>query len=323
MRLGTKTRSAMIDLASRILIGGGVPAAERAWVRSELRLSGFRKTARSYLLRRMARSALAQGDVTILAAALEGSFTIACSATDFGVGWEVLERGTYEPHIVSFYRRFIRPGMVVADIGANIGFHALHAATLVGPSGRVVAVEPDPRSVSLMKLSLSLNSPALPMEIVAAALSDAQEDLIHTDLGNAGNSGARFTHRSRSRLERLVHGVAPVYRTVRAIRWDDHYLDLPVSLVKIDIEGFEPHALRGMERSLMRQRPVILSEFAPSNLESLGETEPRAYLAWMRSRGYGLSVLENEGVIPLRGDNDVMACLRGRHHVDLVLTPEG
>lgn len=321
MSLGTRVRGLMIDLASRVLIGGSVPASERPWVETELRLSGFRKTARSYLLRAMARAALTRGDMTIVANALDGQFTIACSATDFGVGWDVLERGTYEPHIVSFYRRFLRPGMTVADIGANIGFHALHAAVLVGSSGRVVAVEPDPRSAALLRLAVSMNARPLPIEVVEAALGDADGELVHSDLGNAGNSGARFTHRSRARLEGLVHGTNPAYRTVRALRWDDHYLDVPLDLVKIDVEGFEPHALRGMEHSLRRHRPVVLTEFAPSNLESLGETEPRAYLVWLRECGYEIAILEGDRSVPVGEDVDMRARLGSRHHVDLVCTP--
>jgi FkbM family methyltransferase len=249
---------------------------------------------------------------------------LTCSATDASIGWEILQNGTYEPHVVAFYRRTLKPGMVVADIGANIGFHALHAATLVRPGGRVIAFEPDPQSASLLKLSLSLND-GLPVDVIEAALSDAVGNVVLSDLGNAANSGARFTHPDRALLEGLVHGPDPRFGTVRALRWDDEYLATPVGLVKIDIEGFEPHALRGMEQSIERHRPLVLSEFAPSNLRSLGGVEPAAYLAWFRERGYRCAVLDGTSGEPVPAspaDGDLSRQLGGRHHIDLVFTPD-
>jgi len=321
-RAGGWARVAAVDLLSRVLVGGGVTSEERARVRSEIHLSGFRKGARSHLLRRMMRAGLRGGDVRILASALDGLFTIACSALDAGVGWVILERGTYEPHVVACYRRRLKPGMVVADIGANIGFHALHAAVLVGKTGSVIAVEPDPGNVALLELSLSVNGPLLVVELIEAALSDAPGELVESDLGNAANSGARFTHRDRAVLERLVHGASPIFRKVSALRWDDRFLDRKIDFVKIDIEGYEPVAMRGMEQSLARHRPVILSEFAPSNLRDIGGMAPDEYLAWFRERRYECAVLDESTGDEVHADAAVIQSrLHGRHHVDLLFTP--
>jgi len=318
--LGMRMRA--LDLLTRMLVGGGVSPEERPRVLSEIRLSGFRKASRGHLLRRMMRAGLDGGDVRILAPALGGLFTIACSALDGGVGWEILEHGTYEPHVVACYRRRLRHGMTVADIGANIGFHALHAAVLVGERGRVIAVEPDPGNVALFDLSLSVNGPLLPVELIAAAASDAPGELFESDLGNAANSGARFTHRDRAVLERLVHGEAPQFRKVPAIRWDDRFLERKIDFVKLDIEGYEPTALRGMERSLEAHRPVVLSEFAPSNLRDIGGVSSEEYLAWFRDRGYACSVLDEPSGEEIPGDAGVIASrIAGRHHLDLLFTP--
>jgi FkbM family methyltransferase len=320
-------RRALLGLVHRIVLGGSIEADEEARLRSELQLSGFRGAARAHLLRRMMRAGLAQGDVRLVFPALDGLLTLACSAGDGGVGWEILAHGTHEPHVVAFYRSFLRPGMHVADVGANIGFHALHAATLVQPGGRVVAVEPDPGSAALLAFSLSLD-PSLPVELVRAGLSDAAGSLVLSDLGNPGNSGARFTHPDRAHLERLVHGPRPAFSTTPALRWDDRFSDLPLSLVKIDIEGYEPRALRGMEGSIARHRPVILTEFAPWNLRDVGGTEPRDYLRWLLGRGYRGALLEEAGgpPAPLTGEDDPRLdparWPAGRHHVDLVFTPE-
>lgn len=270
----------------------------------------------------MARAAFGSGGATILAPARDGLFTVALPASDFGVGWEILEHGTYEPHLVAFYRSHLRPGMRVLDVGANLGFHALHAASLVAPQGRLMAVEPDPVNASLLRLSLTLERRGAAVEVLEAALSDSDGELILSDLGNAPNSGARFTHPDRRTLERYVHGPAPRFDTVRALRWDDHFGSFAMNLVKLDVEGAEPRVLRGMERSIERYRPVIVSELAPSNLASLGGIEPRDYLSWFRAHGYGWSILQDDGTEkPLASERDALAAVGGRHHVELVLRP--
>ncbi len=314
-------KGALLHGLARAVTGRGIEVAERDAVRRDLTQVGFRKACRGLLVRRMAAAAIAGGGMTIVAPALGGKFMIACSGEDFGVGWEVLEHGVYEPHLVSFYERTLRAGMTVLDVGANIGFHALHAARLVGPSGRVLAIEPDPANAALLRTSLAHNS-GMRVELIEVALSDADGEVILTDLGNAANSGARFTHPDRAALEALVHGPDPSFRSVPARRFDDLGTSGEIHLVKIDVEGFEPRVVRGMERMLARCRPMVVSEFAPSNLRTLGGIEPDAYLEWFRSRGYDVRILDDAPEAPVPATRAALAhALRNRHHVDLLFAP--
>ena len=109
-------KRALLGGVARALTGRGIGPGEREAVERDLAQVGFRKAGRALLLRRMAAAALAHGGMTILAPALGGRFRIACNGDDFGVGWEILEHGTYEPHLVSFYQRMLRPGMTVVDV---------------------------------------------------------------------------------------------------------------------------------------------------------------------------------------------------------------
>lgn len=318
---GRFARRAVLGAVARWLGGGELSEEESAAAQRDLELLGFRKAAWGLLLKRRAGAALRAGGMTILAPCLDGRFVFACAGGDSGVGWEILEHGTYEPHVVAFYRRTLRPGMSVLDVGANIGFHALHAASLVGAEGRVVAVEPDPANAALLRLAASRNA-GFRIEVVEAALSDREGELVLSDLGNPANSGARFVHEERAVLDRLVHGPVPTFRRVAAFPWDARYLETRIDLVKMDVEGFEPRVARGMERSLLRHRPVVLSELAPSNLASLGGVSAEDYIAWFRERGYECSILdEPTGSSSLATASSLAAGLRGKHHVDVVFEP--
>ena len=67
--------------------------------------------------------------------------------------------GAFEKRTVAAYSRLVRPGMTVIDIGANIGAHTLPLAKLVGPTGRVIAVEPTIWAVERLRANLDLNPP--------------------------------------------------------------------------------------------------------------------------------------------------------------------
>ncbi len=313
----------LLSLVTKIVLGTTPAPAEQSRLRSRLALFGFRRTVRSWLLDKLTTAGRGAAGAVIFVPALGGKFTIAVRPDDCGVGAEILQTGAYEPHLAAFYQRFIKPGMSILDVGANIGFHALHAAALGGPAGRVYAVEPDPANTTLLNLSLSLSSSRAPVEVIQAALSDARGELVLTDLGNPANSGARFTHRDRALLERLVHGPEPTFGTVRAFRWDDERLETGLDLVKIDIEGYEPFALAGMEKSLERHRPVVLSEFAPSNLRQIGGVEPAAFLDSFRRRGYDAAFLRDDGGLAPESNDELLARTAGAHHIDVVFTPRG
>jgi FkbM family methyltransferase len=324
MSLAGHARARLLDLFCRLVTGEPIVPAEGPEVREKLRLFGFRKTARDFLIRRLAPAAAQDGGLTMLAPALDGLFHVALSGTDLGVGWEILRKGTYEPHLVAFYRSHLRAGMTVADIGANIGFHALHAARCVGSEGRVIAIEPDPGNVALLRLSLSLPGNDLPVELIQGALSDHDGELVLSDLGNAGNSGARFTHPDREHLETFVHGSNPRFETTQAFRWDGRFGDRRIDFVKIDIEGFEPRAMAGMEESLARFHPLVVSEFAPGNLSDLGGVQPIEYLQWFEARGYRYSLIsEPEGNLATCSPEQLIEQAHRQHHVDIAFLYEG
>lgn len=155
--------------------------------------------------------------------------------------------GQYEPEVAAAMERWTPPGATVVDIGANIGAHALHLAKLVGPKGRVIAIEPTDFAFAKLQRNLALN-PGLNVEPIKAALSD--EPL----------AAQRVDFRASWRTDGSRNDA---YSTVDFVRLDDALASRNVTrvdLMKIDIDGNEyPMMLGGLE-TIRRDRPVLLME---------------------------------------------------------------
>jgi FkbM family methyltransferase len=211
--------------------------------------------------------------------------------SDQVVGMGIL-RGTYETAELELVREHLRPGATALDIGANVGLFTIHMANLVGRQGRVHAFEPFPAVADLLARSIVENSFAQRVEQVRAAVTD-QPGLVDLFAGrDALNHSGSFLLPDGARPE--VPG--DVLR-VPAVRLDDHPLRRPVSLIKIDVEGAEPLALRGAERLLREDRPLVLAELNPTQLARVAKSSPGELIVEMEARGYAAHALDG-GTIP-------------------------
>lgn len=245
-------------------------------------------------------------------AELDG-FRMLASPSDAAVGRHVLA-GRYEDEVTAFFRLMLRPGMNVLDIGANIGFFTMLSASLVGPRGRVLAVEPNPRNARMIEASRALNGFGNVTVLQAAAGRDTGLLALHTSHSNGTTSS----------LEATVAGIVSA-RTVPCLALDRIVpAGQPVHLVKIDVEGAEYNALLGCETLLRRDRPVIVSEFSPGMLPGISGIPGEAYLRWLSGIGYDLAVVGAEGASrPLLDIDAIMAAYRARgaDHIDIVALP--
>ena len=233
---------------------------------------------------------------------------------------------SHEPHVEQFMRGFLRAGDVVLDIGANIGSLAMLAASCVGPTGRVIAVEPLERNRRLLARSAQANR-FDQVEVIAAAAADEAGELelrTHPLTSNSTRPVAAGDLLSEARGITLHVPVVVLDEALaRLTRLD---------LVKIDIEGMEPLALRGFERSLARLRPVLVSEFHPWAIERASGTAPIDYLHWLRRFYPAITVLHRDGrrerciepeqVMQAWRDANTQAGLGDRLHLDLLLEPQ-
>ncbi|HEY5312165.1 MAG TPA: FkbM family methyltransferase [Pirellulales bacterium] len=152
----------------------------------------------------------------------------------------------------------IEPGDCVWDVGANVGLASFAAAALAGPSGRVLAIEPDPFLVGLLERSAARCGPSsAPVDVLALAVADT-DGLV------------QFCRATRSRSSNHLAGYGESQTGgVLATRWVpaktlDSLLDYfpPPRVLKIDVEGAEKLVLAGAVKVLSEHQPVVICEVA-------------------------------------------------------------
>jgi FkbM family methyltransferase len=206
---------------------------------------------------RAAASPVYLGDNVALCRIL-GRYKFYVDTRDITFGAHVLLDGFWEPWITRFMARKVRPGWVVADVGANFGYYSLLLADLVGPEGRVHSVEPNPAAVELLRRSVMLNgfSGRTTVHALAAGESDGGSAKLWVPARNPGGAALAYPAGVPSDCERLDVGVSSLDALLAS--------EQSVDFVKIDAEGSEQRIFAGMGRLLERFRPAVLLEFHPA-----------------------------------------------------------
>ena len=170
--------------------------------------------------------------------------------------------GTHEVATSRLLRRLAQPGDVWLDVGANVGVFTLLLAQQVGASGRVIAYEPNPRLAELLNASLADNEfghVTLRQAAVGAEPSRATLRIPMTPETTPGGSG-RASLLAQVDVPDVEAVEVPVV-TLDAELAEHLPTERPIDGMKIDVEGFEVEAFRGMARTLTQRPPgVILFE---------------------------------------------------------------
>lgn len=206
--------------------------------------------------------------------------------------------GTYELGVERALRDLGRPGMTAYDLGANVGYTTMLLARIVGPGGRVVAIEALPSNVERLRAAIGLNGVEGFVAVVPKAVG-------------AANGRGRFLVHPSAGMGRLADGARPTEKSlegvvVDVVSMDDlvYHQGFPVpDLVKIDLEGGEGAALFGMKRLLRERRPTLL-------IELHGQAPAEEVWQRLTSAGYLLFDLERDSR-PVRGQED----LRPKSHI--------
>jgi FkbM family methyltransferase len=173
------------------------------------------------------------------------------------LGWHVTLFGTYEPELRRVFRSVLSPGGVALDVGANVGWHTLLMARLVGEGGRVLAAEANPSVRARLIEHLELNR-VVHVEVLPCALGDT-EGSVAFEAPDRTNPAAGDGHVVESAEAGKLGVIRVESRTLDTICAAAHLERL--DLVKIDVEGFEWPVLKGGEQTISRLRPHIVFEY--------------------------------------------------------------
>jgi FkbM family methyltransferase len=205
-------------------------------------------------------------------------------AEDHRAYLEAVGRGRREALMAKLLKEAVRPGYTFVDVGAFLGHFTLLAARAAGPSGHVHAFEPDPRDHPWLVRNIEANGFTDRVTLEPMAVSDRTGAvLLHLAQRDRSQSSIVLIQDSRDSIP------------VPAVALDEHLpSDAEVSVVKIDVEGAEIRALRGMQRILGASPGVALFiEVNPSALEAAGASTD-ALLECLVGLGFDFQLIDEE-----------------------------
>lgn len=193
--------------------------------------------------------------------------------------------GSFEPNEFAFLDDVVKDGMTFVDVGANEGLYTVFAASRVGRSGRVLAVEPSSRERTVLERNIERNG-LENVTVVPHALA--------AEAGIANLQVAPKLHGGHNTLGGFAHeGIAAIGAEQVAVETFDalaQRLSIErVDVMKIDVEGAEVKVLRGARRMLTSWRPTLLIEANEAALRGQG-TSTTDLIALLRSFGYDIRV---------------------------------
>lgn len=218
------------------------------------------------------------------------SFNIIVSKENGMVDNEIALKGIWEPYICECLYLNLRKGDVFLDLGANIGFFSLMAARLVGEKGKIIALEPYTKLVTQFKKSVAANN-MTNISIHPVACGDTVgTKVLHLRGDNIGGSTLRP-------VEDDVRFSDQKNETIDTVRLDDLLAtETRIDFVKIDVEGYELHALKGMVNLIEKHRPKLLIEFTPEFYATMEGDITNELLEFLRERNYSFFTTTGEPI---------------------------
>jgi FkbM family methyltransferase len=198
--------------------------------------------------------------------------------------YEVAERNLMQP--------FLKPGQVIVDVGANVGYMSRFFAQSVGPTGKVCAFEPNPMIFSLLKRNVSKFKHAFAHNVaLSTGAGEAQLFLAGRDHSVASfareYSATHVFYQDSGELNSV---------SVKLVNGDDFLSKIDIDkidVLKIDVEGWELNVLDGLERTIAASPNLtIFCEFNPAAQECAGHNKTEL-LNWFFDRGFSVSCPEH------------------------------
>ncbi len=191
-------------------------------------------------------------------------------ASEYEASDELVFTEGYEREQTTLFKKVVKEGMTVVDIGANIGYYTLIASKIVGVSGKVMSFEPEPSNLRLLLQNIEVNG-CTNVEPLSYAVADklARKRLYLSNPGEHSlyTSGDKYIVVNVIKLDSLIH---------------------QVDVIKMDVEGAELPALIGMADLVKNNDVKLFTEFYPDGFQRAGCT-PREF--WDKLVEYGFTFI--------------------------------
>lgn len=205
------------------------------------------------------------------------------------IEYKIFAEGGYEPHLSNLIKHFLKPGTSFFDIGANIGIHSLSAAAV--KDAQVYSFEPVAFIREKLKKNISLNRYSN-IQVVPLALSD-EKKVIMTNFSESSSNQGTFS------IVNEDNGTS----SIQCIRGDDFVLENKIeniSVIKIDVEGFEYSVLKGLANTIRQQKPVIFFEFDFNYIARDNKTIDDYEKLVFEALGYKIFIMEKSILEPCK-----------------------
>lgn len=198
---------------------------------------------------------------------------------DGNIWWD----GYYEKLPTKLFKRIVKSGDIVIDVGANIGYYSIMASELVGGgSGKILSFEPVPETFKRLSVNvLSLS------DIKAHQVACGQENgkINIYAFGDSITAGSRISSPPEVDIPYTTE-------KVKMIKLDD-FIDGKVDVVKIDVEGYELNVLKGMKKIIINNPNIKILLEVNKDLLIKAATSPQEIFSYLKS--FGLSPWEFDG----------------------------
>jgi len=215
---------------------------------------------------------------------------------DMSFGYALLMEGAWERYKTDLFKTMVKEGMIVADVGANVGYYSLIAANLVGKSGVVYAFEPEPNNYALFSRNVQVNNCANIIAVQKAVSDRAGQATLWFEKEQKVNpSFSSENAMVSSRYKGLDKAECTTVDTISLDGFFESQVgNYKVDFIKVDTEGAEGLMVDGADKILRGNRNLkIILEFWPDGLTRLG-TNPQNLLRKLEDYNFRIKRIDDK-----------------------------
>jgi len=211
------------------------------------------------------------------------------------IEYKIFAEGGYEDHISTLIKHYIKDGSSFFDIGANIGIHSLSVAS--NQNCQIFSFEPVEFIRKKLKRNIELNK-FDNIKVVPLALSNEKKD-IKTNYSESSSNQGTFSIINEDSGTNIIN----------CVKGDDYVTENNIdyiSVIKIDVEGFEFSVIEGLENTIKKQKPIIFFEFDTCYIYRDNKTIEDYEKMFFETLEYQLFIIERLILIPCKSLSSIV-----------------